>query len=188
MITSRLIRVRTRMTCALVALAIAGQLTAQDAPRRPADRDGDGKISREEFPGPAEIFQRFDTDKDGFIDQKEREAMRGARRQGRVGRGNNGGFAMQEFFRALDTDRDRQVSPKEWEPLLKAAGEPANLPKGRMRDALLLRFPDPQPPYLRHPDSPLRWRWGRQLGPISLAPQPCIPGRCRCPRWLPATG
>ncbi|SNC61651.1 VRR-NUC domain-containing protein [Marinobacter sp. es.048] len=28
-------------------------------------------------------------------------------------------------------------------PLLKAAGEPANLPKGRMRDALLERFPDP---------------------------------------------
>jgi hypothetical protein len=28
-------------------------------------------------------------------------------------------------------------------PLLKAAGEPANLPKGQMRDALLSRFPDP---------------------------------------------
>ncbi|MEQ5816278.1 VRR-NUC domain-containing protein [Marinobacter sp. NFXS11] len=28
-------------------------------------------------------------------------------------------------------------------PLLKAAGEPANLPKGQMRDALHLRFPDP---------------------------------------------
>ncbi|EHJ02476.1 VRR-NUC domain-containing protein [Marinobacter manganoxydans] len=28
-------------------------------------------------------------------------------------------------------------------PLLKAAGEPANLPKGQMRDALLARFPDP---------------------------------------------
>ncbi|MDX1561263.1 MAG: VRR-NUC domain-containing protein, partial [Marinobacter sp.] len=27
-------------------------------------------------------------------------------------------------------------------PVLKAAGEPANLPKGQMRDALLLRFPD----------------------------------------------
>jgi Ca2+-binding EF-hand superfamily protein len=109
------------MTFALVALVLAGQLAAQDAPRRPVDRDGDGKISREEFPGPAEIFQRFDTDKDGFIDAKEREAMRASRRQGRVGRGNNGGFAMQEFFRALDTDRDRQVSPKEWELLLKAA-------------------------------------------------------------------
>jgi Ca2+-binding EF-hand superfamily protein len=85
------------------------------------DRDGDGKISREEFPGPAEIFQRFDTNKDGFIDAKEREAMRASRRQGRVGRGNNGGFAMQEFFRALDTDLNRQVSPKEWELLLMAA-------------------------------------------------------------------
>lgn len=31
------------------------------------DRDGDGKVSAEEFPGRDEAFKRFDSDKDGFL-------------------------------------------------------------------------------------------------------------------------
>ena len=34
---------------------------------RAMDKDGDGKISRNEFTGPAPMFDRIDTDKDGFI-------------------------------------------------------------------------------------------------------------------------
>ena len=31
------------------------------------DANGDGKISREEFPGPKNFFDQFDTDKNGFL-------------------------------------------------------------------------------------------------------------------------
>ncbi len=108
-----------KTTISFMAVLLAGSLAAQNTPGRPVDRDGDGKISRKEFPGADEAFKRMDTNKDGFINQKEREAMRAARRQGRVGGG--GGFTMQEFFRTLDVDQDRQVSAKEWEFILKPA-------------------------------------------------------------------
>ncbi len=35
------------------------------------DRDGDGRVSREEFDGPGEGFDRFDADGDGFIAESE---------------------------------------------------------------------------------------------------------------------
>ena len=35
------------------------------------DKDGDGKISKAEFDGPAEHFTLLDTDSDGFIDADE---------------------------------------------------------------------------------------------------------------------
>lgn len=51
------------------------------------DKDGDGKVSRDEFQGDAERFDKIDADKDGFIDDKEvAEAWRQAReRRGRKG-------------------------------------------------------------------------------------------------------
>src|SRR5260370_22223104 len=35
------------------------------------DKNKDGKISRDEWKGPAQIFDRIDTNHDGFIDQAE---------------------------------------------------------------------------------------------------------------------
>ena len=35
------------------------------------DRDGDGRVSREEFPGPDEHFESLDEDGDGYIDESE---------------------------------------------------------------------------------------------------------------------
>ena len=110
---------RTILT--LVVFTLTGHLFAQDPSRRPVDSDGDGKISRKEFSGPGELFQRFDVNQDGFIDEKEREAMRAARRQG--GRGGFGGVQemhMREFFHTLDTNNNQQISKGEWELLCKA--------------------------------------------------------------------
>ena len=51
------------------------------------DKDGDGKLSKEEFTGPEQFFERMDADKDGFVTAKELAAMR----QGRGGRGGRAG-------------------------------------------------------------------------------------------------
>jgi len=59
---------------------------------RQMDANGDGKISREEFPGPKEMFDQFDKDKNNFLSPEERDAMRqGRMRGGFGGRGNSGG-------------------------------------------------------------------------------------------------
>ena len=83
------------------------------------DANADGKISREEFPGPKNFFDQFDADKNGFLTPPEMEAMRRSRMQ--QGARRPGGGASQELFRAIDTDSDRKVSAKEWALLLQTA-------------------------------------------------------------------
>ena len=59
----------------LLALFIAftlvpSPISAQNAIQR-NDRDGDGRLSRQEFPGPNQAFHRLDRDGDGFLTQDE---------------------------------------------------------------------------------------------------------------------
>ena len=84
------------------------------------DANGDGKISREEFPGPKNFFDQFDADKNGFLTQPELEAMRRARQQQGNRRPPQGNGA-QGLFRVLDADADRKISAKEWNTLLRTA-------------------------------------------------------------------
>ena len=67
----------------LLAAASRGypQTLAIDARRGPAwframDRNGDGDVSRREFTGPPEVFDRLDLDKDGLLSAEEAEAAR----------------------------------------------------------------------------------------------------------------
>ncbi len=75
------------------------------------DKDGDGKLSKEEAPEfLARGFDRADTNSDGFLDQPELEhafqAMRGAP-------GQAAGQGGQQFFKQLDKDGDGKISKDE---------------------------------------------------------------------------
>ena len=93
---------------------------------RQMDANGDGKISREEFPGPKEMFDQFDKDKNNFLSPEERDAMRQGRTRGGFGGRDNsgGGFRRpnqaespnlaEQLFSAVDGDKDKSLSAKEW--------------------------------------------------------------------------
>jgi Ca2+-binding EF-hand superfamily protein len=77
------------------------------------DKNKDKKISRDEWQGPAQFFDRLDANKDGFIDETEWNAMR--QRFGGSGGGQRGGESMAKF---LDANKDGKVSRDEFARLL----------------------------------------------------------------------
>ena len=124
-------------SCFIVILLLVGSvMQAQQQPRqspnrggsfgRQMDANGDGKITRDEFPGPKEMFDQFDKDKNNSLSSEERDAMRQSRIRGGFSRGNSGGgfrrpgqgqgnTMAQELFGAVDTNKDSKLSPKEWQ-------------------------------------------------------------------------
>jgi Ca2+-binding EF-hand superfamily protein len=76
------------------------------------DKNGDGKVTREEFLGAAEVFDRLDTDKDGVLTLDEfSKAPPGA------GFGGAGGFQalLRERLKSMDKDGDGKVTREEFQ-------------------------------------------------------------------------
>ena len=124
----------TRWHPLLLVCFMAGLVGAQGNDRwerlSRRDADGDGKISRDEFPGPDRMFDRMDGDGDGFITEKEIGAMGGGGR-----RGPRGGMNMTGRF---DGDGDGKVTKAEWDAFFKKADENADgiLDDAEMRAAM----------------------------------------------------
>ncbi|MCL7714349.1 EF-hand domain-containing protein [Stenotrophomonas mori] len=72
---------------------------------RMMDSDGDGRVSAAEYQA---FFERMDVNKDGYIDQADREARAKERREA--------------WFRDADTDKDGKLSPAELEAARAKAG------------------------------------------------------------------
>lgn len=85
------------------------------------DRDRDGKVSRNEFDGPAEHFSDFDKNGDGYINEKEAPKgpppQNGGGDERRPPHGQGGGQMSQKdsFVGRLDKDGDGQVSKSEFD-------------------------------------------------------------------------
>lgn len=80
------------------------------------DKNGDGRVSQEEFDGPVDIFQRFDTNTDGFIDSHEAPKGRApSQPMGQAGqRAGHGVGPLGDFMTQFDSDADGRVSRKEF--------------------------------------------------------------------------
>ncbi|MGH7163369.1 MAG: EF-hand domain-containing protein [Planctomycetota bacterium] len=74
------------------------------------DANGDGKIERAEWKGPAEAFDRYDADKDGAISKEEARSAADKFFAGRGGRGKAG----EALFRNADKDGDGKITREEW--------------------------------------------------------------------------
>lgn len=88
------------------------------------DADGDGAISEDEFPGPAEHFDRIDTDSDGYLTLEELQAAGPPPQRGRRGgpRDATEGPPSHEgrpprgaLIERLDADSDSAVSADEFD-------------------------------------------------------------------------
>lgn len=129
---------KTAMWLAIVAAVLmvgAPALAQQGGGRGGPDADGDGVISRDEFPGRAEMFERMDTNGDGLIDEVEHAAARqmvherrrelrgqtngqngpgmGGRGEGLRNRMRQGAAVGAGIFGVLDGDNDGKVSDAE---------------------------------------------------------------------------
>ncbi|MCK5802203.1 MAG: alpha/beta hydrolase fold domain-containing protein [Lentisphaeria bacterium] len=85
-------RIRTATWLAILGFAVVCQAQRAERFMKQHDRDGDGKLSREEFPARAKrLFNRIDTNKDGFVTLEEDSAFRRSRNQlGKQGNRNRG--------------------------------------------------------------------------------------------------
>jgi hypothetical protein len=75
------------------------------------DKNKDKKISREEYQGPSQFFDRLDENKDGFIDEEEYARMRQRMERGGPGGGPNLG---ERFSRFMDGDKNGKVTREEF--------------------------------------------------------------------------
>jgi Ca2+-binding EF-hand superfamily protein len=113
-----------------------------------ADKNNDGKVTKDEFPGGAPLFELLDADKDGSLTKEEISkfragdairAMFSPDRFKALDKNGDGKVSSSEFtgpepmFARLDADKDGFVTQDEVSKLLsnvqQGVGQPANAPK-----------------------------------------------------------
>jgi Ca2+-binding EF-hand superfamily protein len=97
-----------------------------------ADKDGDGKISKEELAGvkpqgagpvPDALFSKIDTNGDGSIDESENAAAVQHMQWGQ--RGHHRGMSAMKLFEEADTDKDGKISKSDFQAALGKSADSA---------------------------------------------------------------
>ncbi len=104
----------------LAKLRVLANPTAIEARLKSMDKNGDGKVSKDEYAGPAPFFDRLDENKDGVV-TKEEIARFQAELPG-VPAGNSipkpvvapNASSLPERFKAMDRDKDGRISREEF--------------------------------------------------------------------------
>ena len=105
-----------------------------------ADKDGDSKISREEFDSARpkdrgrahdNLFSRIDTNADGFIDESENAAVLKSVPKGRP---PGGGMNLMKLFEKADSDGDGQISKTDFQSAASQSTDSATA--GQIFDAM----------------------------------------------------
>ena len=77
---------------------------------RPQDLNGDGRITRKEWPGNDTSFKELDRNGDGVITDYDRNYNRSTRQRNTY----SSGARRNQTFKQLDSDGDGRISPHEW--------------------------------------------------------------------------
>ncbi len=111
-----------------------------DATRKGLDRDGDGRISRKEFPGPDADFARLDRDRDAVLTETDFDFSQqpmapspGGMWFSRADRDGNGKVTREEFdalFKAFDSGNQGFLSQTDLIDALNPASRAAGRPSG----------------------------------------------------------
>jgi hypothetical protein len=83
------------------------------------DADGDDRITREEFPGPKELFDRLDRDRNGELTESDFDWSDSSPYLRQLGQAT-------QWLLKMDEDDDRRLSKEEWDHIFKkfAQGKP----------------------------------------------------------------
>ncbi len=100
------------------------------------DKDGDGSLSRKEFTGTSELFDRLDRNHDGQLTEADFDWSDASplTRQMQI---------VNPFFRRADTDHNEKISSAEWQALFQEAAKGKDAISREELHALL--FPPPPP-------------------------------------------
>ena len=124
---------------AAFGVTVAAEALADSRRIKRLDADGDGKISKSEFRGSADRFEKLDKNDDGLLAREELQRVTRIRGNHKAGdRRRRSRARIARKLRMADSDRDGVVTQAEWTSFVDSfvADESGAIDVGKWREAL----------------------------------------------------